>query len=819
MKIFLILWIRNIAGFLLLFRFAVLLLGTPKFKFVNPFFLNFSWSWADTIILSSFVLGLFLYWKMDSKCQVSKSSGGIDDALTDPRDDQLERSKFAERIFKLIDGTSIDSHLRVGVYGEWGSGKTTVLNFIKRHCERNGNAVAVFNPWQFYSRKEAWKGFVASIDRGLSSWSKQKIGQFEKWKYLRLACDYVTTFAEHVPYPLAKQITALILAPLKGQLQETKLKVQEYLNATLKDKRLYVFIDDIDRATPQIVYELLMLLNEIVDFNRCIYIIGLDRAETVHIIEEMMHKKRGYNFLEKIINWPFDLPIPAKHDWERLLRNELEKQREIEVDAITGIFRYLPKNARKLKHFIRYLGSLHKCFLTRFNRDEIQWQFLYLAQLLRLEYPEQFRKFVENEQIVKSIATNYLDKLHAENKETPEWRLELEKISKLIIDETSRNRFLELFNAMRETTNFLDEEGVRIHLMVVEMPELFTWKEFDEFTTNLKELSGDDTKKRLEIFFKEDKDEREIASAREFIQMLMRRRNNLLSEMSDVSVKEEQLKKLKEVNEMMRISKITLRMEGLFESCDPLFDIHAAEEWYGHLKHWAHFNSPKEIYSKVRGDEKDLVLELASKIASYEPEVLSDFCMIYRQQHTRDNKPEFQTVSSQFKKILDDSLANRLLERFSVSDGIKPLWGEDSYLMEKDLLFTSDSSFHNSKIYAQLLQLSEKASVEFEIQKNFHEYCRMLFYAAAEGASWARLDEVRKILKNNEVRDIVWKATKARPLNARSVGSLEIHRKKIIDNIFEGDGEKLSTPPWWDAIIKEFEENKNIDRTDGGGGI
>ena len=84
-----------------------------------------------------------------------KNNTGVDDPLIDPVDDCLDRDNFAKRIFVLIDNIPIDSHLRVGILGDWGSGKTTAMNFIKYYCQEKGHPVAMFHPWQFHSREDA----------------------------------------------------------------------------------------------------------------------------------------------------------------------------------------------------------------------------------------------------------------------------------------------------------------------------------------------------------------------------------------------------------------------------------------------------------------------------------------------------------------------------------------------------------------------------------------------------------------------------------------------------------------------------------------
>ena len=162
--------------------------------------------------------------------------------------------------------------------------------------------------------------------------------------------------AKIVNTDIGKAIGDLILAPLENQLAESKQNVNKELKEILGDKkRFYIFIDDLDRSEPDIVYDMLMLLNEIVDLKQCIYIIGLD----VKTISEVLRKRLGYanpkDFIDKIINWPFELPIPSSLDWEILLDNEYEriKSSGVKKDIISNIRNTLPKNPRKFKHYLR----------------------------------------------------------------------------------------------------------------------------------------------------------------------------------------------------------------------------------------------------------------------------------------------------------------------------------------------------------------------------------------------------------------------------------------------------------------------------------
>ncbi len=54
----------------------------------------------------------------------------IDEPIKTKDEDQLNRYPIAQRIVKTIAVRNDPSSLVIGLYGEWGEGKSTVLNFV-----------------------------------------------------------------------------------------------------------------------------------------------------------------------------------------------------------------------------------------------------------------------------------------------------------------------------------------------------------------------------------------------------------------------------------------------------------------------------------------------------------------------------------------------------------------------------------------------------------------------------------------------------------------------------------------------------------------
>lgn len=756
------------------------------------------------------------------KTRTDVSVRGVDDPLCNASDDCLDRSKFAERIFTLIDTTPLDTHLRIGILGDWGSGKTTAMNFIKCHCLAKGHSVAVFHPWQFHSREEAWKGFVASLDKGLiEPKAKFSLGNFKRKRVIKDISGKARQLAEIADTKIGKAIGDLILSPLENLLEETKLNVTRDLKKILGDKRLYVFIDDLDRAEPEIVYDMLMLLNEIFDISQCVYIIGLD----IRTVSEVLRNKLGYlnpkDFVDKIINWPFELPIPSLFDWEVLLDKELNSvASHIKKNAVSAILNILPKNPRKFKHYLRYLNSLHKGFLSRFGEDELDWKMLYLAQLLRLEFPDVFKDFMQDSAIIDDIATGRLwDKQKdvtrqafgaSKKDEIPDWKVKIEtKLDKY--PDINRQRFFEIYSSLRECGGFTVPERVKNHLLVIEVPELMTWSEYNKFKQTL--LAKDDAgvKSELKKFIAESKKSRDVERIREFIKMLLREREQVWSNLIDLHSQDEMKAQIGEVEKIMRICDLLVDLDEIYVGNAPIFDKATFEEWFGFLSKWFHFK--EQLYAPLRKSEKSLLMKMIQNNLFRVSEISEWLRGKLRDRSFMDSEKAFTDIAKEITDMIEKQLAEDLLGRFEKKDGIKELWPGDMFGTEKSILFKYDSIFHSADSRIKLKAIADKAKDNIEIQKNFVEFLRMLFYYATEGClGWVSHEDVIKLVQNKEFFEIIWQATTCRPLNRRLIGSLEGYINRLGSVITDKD--YFKRPQWWLALTADQEKDTNKKKTE-----
>ena len=235
-----------------------------------------------------------------------------DNPVLDLSLDKFNRLPFSQRIAEVISSRHDSSSIVIGIYGAWGEGKTTVFNFIETTLENNPNIVCVrFNPWFFRDEEKLLLSFFQTLADAL----KRKL----------------TTRAEDIGGWLAK--CGEILEPLSfadptgavrgsGQifeklgnlfsqvkLEENKKRIEKILEE--ENKRLVIFIDDIDRLDKSEIQSIFKLVKLSAGFKNTTYLLAFDEEKVAAAISDKYGSgdlEAGRSFLEKIIQVPLNLP-------------------------------------------------------------------------------------------------------------------------------------------------------------------------------------------------------------------------------------------------------------------------------------------------------------------------------------------------------------------------------------------------------------------------------------------------------------------------------------------------------------------------------
>ena len=221
-----------------------------------------------------------------------------DNPIESPNEDLLDRKGVAENFAQHILKLDVSKGAVVGVFGPWGSGKTSFLNFARKEFEQNDIPVLDFNPWLFSGTEQLVGRFFDEISAELKIRDFAKIGKvFE---------DYGRVFTG-VTGGFLKIVGAWIRR--KGGVNSRREEIEAVLRE--RKKPIVVILDDVDRLSPSEIRDIFKLVRLTVSFPNIVYIVACDRL----LVEQVLGEEGlpGRDYLEKIIQLPFDLPQAPDH--------------------------------------------------------------------------------------------------------------------------------------------------------------------------------------------------------------------------------------------------------------------------------------------------------------------------------------------------------------------------------------------------------------------------------------------------------------------------------------------------------------------------
>ncbi|HKF46399.1 MAG TPA: P-loop NTPase fold protein [Terracidiphilus sp.] len=302
---------------------------------------------------------------------------GYDSAQRLKKDDDLGRWRFASEIASVIRSTPSDWSARIGIFGKWGEGKSTVLHFLEEMLKPEGNIVFYFTPWAVQELDELWEEFGNALLEALETEKlevelpgkgtirklKEKIGSTG---IPDLVLGGMELWGKDKLYKGALGFIGKWLKPDGAQVTKIREK--------LGDSPVIVFIDDLDRATPELLPKLLLSLREILDLPGFTFVLAFDNEIVANgLVTANSAWGDGDSFLDKILDFHYYLPPISKAGKHLLLKNMLDRYAKfVPQESISPIEHLLPDNPRKLKRLIRGLVSLHPQ-LVRHRADELNW--------------------------------------------------------------------------------------------------------------------------------------------------------------------------------------------------------------------------------------------------------------------------------------------------------------------------------------------------------------------------------------------------------------------------------------------------------------
>lgn len=216
-------------------------------------------------------------------------------------EDLLCRKELVQTISDLIISSDVSSGLIIGISGKWGSGKSTLVNFVKESIHDNKIIFIDFNPWLYSSQEDL---SVRLLDLLSYHTSKKK----RYYLHLKKASKFLEKLSSVTPDPTLSELFGYFSRLLRDNsegipLDSLKHRISEKIKQS--NRRYVVVIDDVDRLDPTEIRMIMKLVRSVADFSNVIYILCYDDTIVRKALKTDSYS--GQEYLQKIINVPIRL--------------------------------------------------------------------------------------------------------------------------------------------------------------------------------------------------------------------------------------------------------------------------------------------------------------------------------------------------------------------------------------------------------------------------------------------------------------------------------------------------------------------------------
>ncbi|MCR5636995.1 MAG: KAP family NTPase [Clostridiales bacterium] len=259
-----------------------------------------------------------------------------DKPISSITEDKLNRKSFAKQLAQAIVSYTSEDNFTVELCGKWGTGKTSIINMIVEEIDyltkQNDDKplVVKFNPWNYSDKTSLINQFFQTILVEIGSKASNKnlknVGSaLQKYSDVLEYSEYIPFVGDYLK-PIKKIVSSVgknlsEVAKNKESLESLKNSIINELKK--QSQKIIVIIDDIDRLNNEQIRLIFQLVNCVAGFPNMIYLLSFDKDVVVRALEDEQ-KCNGEEYLEKIIQVPFDVPEAKQIDVHKLLFDQLD---------------------------------------------------------------------------------------------------------------------------------------------------------------------------------------------------------------------------------------------------------------------------------------------------------------------------------------------------------------------------------------------------------------------------------------------------------------------------------------------------------------
>ena len=309
----------------------------------------------------------------------------------------MEFGTYANAFAEIIH--SSEAQFAIGIFGGWGSGKTTLMRLIEKSLDPRKSIAVQFNAWRYEKEQHLIVPLLDTIREAIFSWGQTHSDRQKQATETAASIGRVIT---SLLYGLKMKATIGVLdveydaskalergKKFDAELSQASESKSLYhacfraLEGSLKDfvrqnekRRIVVFVDDLDRCLPEGALSVMESMKLFFDLPGFVFVVGLDRQVVESAIDfnyrqstpasepesRAVNRIKGSEYIKKIFQVPFSLyPISitelddfvkAACEATQLPNGQREEIRDVVLPHLRYIVGETGVNPREIKRYI-----------------------------------------------------------------------------------------------------------------------------------------------------------------------------------------------------------------------------------------------------------------------------------------------------------------------------------------------------------------------------------------------------------------------------------------------------------------------------------
>ncbi len=318
--------------------------------------------------------------------------------------DGLGFEDYASALANLV--LSSNEPVSIGIFGDWGSGKTSLMNLIKKNVETNAQGTATtvwFNAWRYESESHPIVPLCATIISAIEA-QKGILGKsFDA--VVKALRSIANGFALKTKVKLPLVAETEVGFAIKDMINEDNALLEQslYYNAfekldkassQLKENKIVIFIDDLDRCFPEHAIRLIESVKLVLSQPGFVFVFGLDKKTISSFVSQKYATVAGVSgemYLDKLFQVTFFIPDYSHliGDYAAMLvKSHLEASAKKEFAPLfPTIGSFCRNNPRAVKRFLNNILIDRAIASKRPQIKHIPLIYFGFARALQMHWP------------------------------------------------------------------------------------------------------------------------------------------------------------------------------------------------------------------------------------------------------------------------------------------------------------------------------------------------------------------------------------------------------------------------------------------------